>query len=245
MRIFISLLVLVVFINQNVKAQNEERKSSLSEIRKNKYQIEIGFRTFKSVFDNTASASIIFKTKFSRGKLIDLNSVNYLRTYLTLSSQIKFKNGTFLQVTNSLNFRSNIDFTLGFGLEKQFQNKRFVHYFGCDIYGSYFKGGYNQYYIIILNSNSEKFLYTYEKRVQVGVIPFLGLKYYFTSQFHLGVETGLSVAYYDSKFENTYYEKYIVLGNATITATDFHSNHENGLKINYLGIRNLLIGYSF
>lgn len=100
-------------------------------------------------------------------------------------------------------------------------------------------------YTQILNSNSDKFLYTYEKRVQVGVIPFFGLKYYFTSQFHLGVETGLSVAYYDSKFENTYYEKYIVLGNETITATDFHSNHESGLKLNYLGIRNLLIGYSF
>ncbi|HRI34524.1 MAG TPA: hypothetical protein PLD02_12290, partial [Saprospiraceae bacterium] len=62
------LTFIIVFLALQLNAQTE---NSISEVRKNKYQIELGFRNIQSIYANTFSATILFKKKFQTGDLIE------------------------------------------------------------------------------------------------------------------------------------------------------------------------------
>ena len=70
------LIFIIVFSAIQVKAQKD---NSIAEVRKNKYQIELGFRSIQNIYTNTLSATILFKKKYQAGDLIDVSSLKFLR----------------------------------------------------------------------------------------------------------------------------------------------------------------------
>lgn len=240
-----SCIILIAFFQGVLFSQNAGNTPKIDEIRKNNYQVELGFRSIQNIYNNTAAATIMFKKKYNAGKLIDVKSIKFLRTYFTLNSNIKFGSDTIRRRQFSFESQNNVDVSFGIGIEKQFQNRRFVHFFGCDIFTNYYDGG--QVYGISYNNffNNYNVLYQLERTINPGVSPFLGMKYYFTDQLSIGIETGFSLGYYNSKFKNVMHSVDIINGQEIYNQTNYTSFIENGLKANFLGIRFITIGYSF
>ncbi len=245
------LTFILVFLAIQLNAQTE---NSISEVRKNKYQIELGFRNIQSIYANTFSATILFKKKFQTGDLIEVNSVKFLRSYFSINTQINFTDDPTRKNQDSTKIEYHpadiVDLTFGIGIEKQFQNKRFVHYIGSDIYGQFFKsdddypenasiGG------VILNSTQ-----TTDRTVRTmntGINPFFGIKYYITNQFSVGIESGFSLTYFNTRIqENRTINQFNPNTGQQITVfEELEPVLSNGIKFSFLGVRFITIGYSF
>ena len=203
------LATLQLLISLNLSSQEVKLKTDISEVRKNKFQVELGFRSIKNVYDNTTSATVLFKKKYNPGKLIDISSIKYLRAFFSFNNQINFKKDPtrFSFDSTDLEFHPSnlIDLTVGFGIEKQFQNRRFIHYFGCDIFTRYYKSDDDypdNLFIGGIGLNATETTDRLVRTINSGLIPFVGLKFYVTDQFCIGLETGFSLNYFNSKFYN-------------------------------------------
>ncbi|MFT4664750.1 MAG: hypothetical protein ACI9XB_001698, partial [Gammaproteobacteria bacterium] len=196
----------------NLFCQSKIKTTELSEVRKNKSHIEIGLRSFKSIWDNTASGTILFKRTYSTGDLVEVNSIKLLRAYLTINSQINFTDDPSRTPEDSTDVQlhpsDRIDLTLGLGFEKQKRNKSFVHYYGNDFFCRYFKSDddYPNGSIGGLTLNNTSTTDRLVRTLKAGVNPFIGIKYYFTDQISLGIETGFQMFYFNSKFTEVSFE---------------------------------------
>ena len=230
-----------------------QQTESIEEVRKNNYQIELGFNSIQSIYSNTSSATVLFKKKYQRGRLIEVNSVKYMRAYFSFNGQVNFSDDPTQGPIDSTDVEfhpsSVTNFSFGLGLEKQYQSNRFVHYYGIDLFTSYFQndddftnGGFGG---IIVNSTrtTDRTLRTIES----GLNPFMGLKYYFTPQFSVGIETGLSLSYFNTKFQEIRFASEFDqdLGMFVRVVNELTPAVSHGLKFRFLGVRFLTIGYSF
>ncbi|MBK9221770.1 MAG: hypothetical protein IPO16_06560 [Saprospiraceae bacterium] len=196
----------------------------------------------------------MFKKKHQTGDLIEVNSVKFLRAYFSINTQINFTDDPTRMNQDSTNIEFHpsdiVDLTCGIGIEKQFQNKRFVHYIGSDIYGQFFKsdddfpnnatiGG------VILNSTSTTDRTA--RTIDAGINPFFGIKYYMTNQFSVGIESGFRLTYFNTRIqENRTINK--INPNTGQQMTVFEELEpvvSNGIRFNFLGVRFITIGYSF
>lgn len=249
MKILITTISLLITIQAIAQTDN-----SISEIRKNKHQIELGFRSIMSIYDNTSSATILFKKKFQTGDLIEVNSVKYLRAYFSFNTQINFTDDPtrMNQDSTDLGFHPAdiIDITFGLGIEKQFQNKKFVHYIGTDLYGQIFKSdddfpGNSSIGGVV--SNSTNTTDRTVRSINTGLSPFFGIKYYITDQFSVGIESGFRLTYFNTKFQeirtiNVFDQD---LGQTITVFQELEPVVSNGIRFNFLGIRFITVGYSF
>lgn len=241
------ILIFICFIIPY--SQTTEKKTNLSEIGKNKYQIELGFRSVQNIYNNTASATIMFKKKLKSEELNDNTNITFLRTYFTINTDFRLNNDTFPKRRYALETPSLTDLTFGMGIEKQFQNTRFVQYIGSDIFANYNNSGriqgYNYSSYTDFENSSFSIHYQNIKRFESGIIPFIGIKYYVTDQLNFGIETGFALSYYYSKFKDLNYKYEILNGVETKDQMSLPPYVENGIKLNFLGIRFITLGYSF
>ena len=249
MKLFVTTILVLLTLQLNAQKDN-----SISEVRKNNHQIELGFRSVKSIYDNTSSATILFKKKLQTGGMIEVNSVKFLRAHFSINTQTNFTDDPTQMNLDSSNIIFHpadvVDLTFGIGIEKQFQNKRFVHYIGTDLYGQFFQsdddvptngilGG------VILNNTrtTDRFVRT----INTGLSPFFGIKYYITNQFSVGIESGFRLTYFNSKIQevritnqgNTSFNQQITL------FEELEPVVSQGVRFNFLGIRFITVGYSF
>jgi len=233
---------------------NAQTSSSISDVRKNKYQIELGFRSIKSIYDNTSSATILFKKKHQTGDLVDVNSVKYLRAYFAISTQINFTDDPTRMNKDLTDLAFHpadiIDLTFGVGIEKQFQNKKFVHYIGTDLYGQIFKSDDDFPVNAIIGGVISNHTSTTDRTVRsinTGFNPFFGTKFYITDQFSVGIESGFRLTYFNTKFreiriENEF-DQDLMQTNSVFEELEVVVS--NGVRFNFLGVRFITIGYSF
>jgi hypothetical protein len=230
-----------------------QQTESISEVRKNDYQVELGFNSIESIYSNTSSATVLFKKKYQRGRLIEVNSVKYLRTFFTFNGQVNFSDDPTQASVDSTDVRfhpsSITNLTVGLGLEKQFQSNRFVHYYGLDFFTSYFKtnddfenGSFGNIIVNSTNSTDRRI-----RTIESGFNPFIGIKYYFTPQFSVGMETGISLSYFNTRFQEIRFASQFDqdLGTFIRIVNELPPATSHGLKFRFLGVRFLTIGYSF
>jgi len=247
-----TFLTLSLILISSIGAQEETAKNTISEIRKNNYQIELGFSSIKSIYSNTSSASIFFKKKYRTGNLVEVNSMKFLRAFFSIDSQVNLTEDpsrTPMDTTSIFFHPANVsDLTLGIGIEKQYQNDRFVHYLGCDLFARYYKSDDdvpNNYNIGGVTLNIINTTDRYLRIINPGLIAFGGFKYYITNQFSVGVETGLRIGYFNSKITEVEYTFDFEDG---MEIRNFEENDpvkSNGFKVNFLGLRFVTLGYSF
>lgn len=231
-----------------------QKDNTLSEIRKNDYQIELGFSSIRAIYNNTSSATILFKKKYQTGNLVDVNSVKFLRAHISLNSQINFSDDPTRMDgdTTEVGYHPSnvIDITAGIGIEKQFQNRNFVHFVGMDLYGRYFRTDddfpYNSTFGGIITNST----HTTDRNIRtldVGVSPFFGVKYYITDQFSVGLESGFRLTYFDTKIQELQMDSEYdpQTGEYNNLFEEFEPVSSKGVRFNFLGIRYITVGYSF
>ena len=238
------LLFVVFFIFQTHANAQGVPPSDISEVRKNKYQIELGFRSIESIWKSTTSGTIIFKHRVRTGDLIDVKAVKYVRGFLSLGSQVNFDDDPSRGAIDSSQTRFHpgnaTRGTIGLGLEKQFEIKNFVHYHGVDAAFTYYKS--DDDFVSNATWGGVQFNGTGTtdrliRTARAGLTPFVGVKYYLGGRFSLGIETGLSVSYYNTKITE--------LRRGPNGLEELPSTTSNGIQFDFLGIRNVLIGYAF
>jgi hypothetical protein len=238
-------IIPVLFFATYLCSQTSKSISDIGEIRKNKYQIELGYKTIQNIYSNSAAATILLKKKYHSTESKDVSSVKYLRTYFTINSTFKFEKDSIPKRRFTTSLRDNIDLTFGLGIEKQFQNKKFVYYFGCDVFTNYFDGGKSQGYYTLNNLVNFRILYQYENTINAGFVPFIGIKYFVTDHLSFGIETGFSMSYFHSKFKDVQYSFDLINGKEVYSQIELSPYFESGIKLNYLGSRFITIGYCF
>lgn len=232
---------------------HSQQTESISEVRKNEFQIELGFNSIQSIYSNTSSATVLFKKKYQRGRLIEVNSVKYLRAYFSFGGQVNFSDDPTLAPVDSTSVQfhpsSVTDVQVGFGLEKQYQSNRFVHYYGLDLFTNYFRtnddfanGSFGGITVNRTNTTDRRL-----RTIESGFNPFMGIKYYFTPQFSVGVETGISLSYFNSRFQEIRFSSEFDqdLGTLVRVVNELTPSVSHGLKFRFLGVRFLTVGYSF
>lgn len=249
----LTFLILVFFSLQIIEGVAQDSKP-LSEVRKNDYQVELGFRSVESIWKNTSSATVIFKKSYKTGELINVNSVNYMRAYFSINTQINFSEDPARMDMDSteIGFHPGdiIDVTSGIGIEKQFHNKKFVHYIGTDLYTRFFKSDDDFPNNTTIGDVSLNFTQTTDRTIRslnLGLSPFFGIKYYFTNQFSVGIESGFRISYFNTRIQEIRIEtEFDPFFNQTITVfKELDPVISNGFKFNFLGIRFITLGYSF
>ncbi len=244
------LTTTILLISLQLTAQKE---TALSEIRKNKHQLELGFRSVKSIYDNTSSATILFKKRRQGGDLIDVNSVKYLRAYFSINTQINFTDDPSRMDQDSTGVAIHpadlLDITFGIGLEKQFQNKNFVHYIGIDLYGQFFKSDDDFPANTGLGGIVSNFTRTTDRTIRTinsGINPFFGIKFYITKQFSVGIESGFRLTYFNSRIQEVRISReFNDVGMQISVFEELEPVVSNGIRFNFLGVRFITVGYSF
>lgn len=231
---------------------NAQKDNTISEVRKNNYQVELGFRSIKSIYDNTSSATILFKKKLQSGDLVALNSLKYLRVYLSVNTQINFDEDPTRMDQDSSGTRLHpadiIDLTFGIGIEKQFQNKNFVHYIGTDLFGQFFKSDDDFPGNAVIGGVVSNSTFTTDRTIRsvnAGINPFFGIKYYITKQFNVGIESGFRLTYFNTRFQEVRLLNNGGFGQPVTTFEELEQVTSNGFRFNFLGVRFITLGYSF
>jgi hypothetical protein len=236
--IVLSFLVLSPLFSQDSLSTTATDLSKLSEVRKFNNQIDLDVRT---LFAGLPSATIIYKRKLERGRYVMLDQIKLLRVTASINTQSNFtpdpNRDLKSPVEVGLHPSNEINVTLGVGLEKQKRSKRFVHYYGADLVGEYYKNDddYSNGTIagVVVNAT----ITTDRKLVisRIGVNPFLGIKYYFSPRLSVGVETGFQLAYFNAKIEE-YDTKEKVFLEPVIS---------KGIITRFNNLRFLTVGYAF
>jgi hypothetical protein len=83
--------------------------------------------------------------------------------------------------------------------------------------------------------------------MNTGINPFFGIKYYITNQFSVGIESGFSLTYFNTRIqENRTINQFNPNTGQQITVfEELEPVLSNGIKFSFLGVRFITIGYSF
>ena len=241
-------LSLIVFSTINTYSQSKKIGTELSEIRKNKNHLDLDIR---NIFNGLGNATLLYKRTYQKGELIDVNSIRLIRISGRLNNQINFTDDPTRDPNDTTNVAfhpSNlIDIQLGIGFERQKMNKNFVHYYGIDGIFNFFKldddfsnGSFGG---VTINSTgtTDRLLRTF----RTGINPFLGIKYYFTNRLSIGIETGISILYFNHSITEIRFEQQFVNGQFENVFVEDEPVISNGIQTRFNNLRFLTIGYTF
>ncbi len=240
------LLALLLLSITTIQGQKSEGGIELSEIRKNKNHLELDI---KNVFTGLNNATMLYKRKYESGKLINVKQIKLLRFLARFNSQFTFTDDPTRDVLNEQKlglFPSNlINIQLGIGIEKQFMNKGYVHYYGIDLIGRYTKND-DDFSNGTLGNVTVNYTYTTDRLLNIfniGLNPFFGIKYYITNRISIGIETGLEVSYFNATF--TEIEILHDSFGTLYSYTELEPFSANGLLVKFNNLRFLTMGYNF
>ena len=122
-----------------------------------------------------------------------------------------------------------------------------MHYHGIDVFTQFYKadddifnGSYGGVTINAVGT-TDRYIQTF----RIGVLPFIGAKYYLTDQISLGIETGVQVSWFQTKFTEVEFEQQIINNQVTNVFVEHEPVKSNGVNIIFNGIRFVTIGYTF
>ncbi|MEM1216533.1 MAG: hypothetical protein AAGJ82_12650 [Bacteroidota bacterium] len=239
---------ILLFVVVNVFAQQEGRGAQLSEIRKNKNHLDLDIQ---NLFGGLRNTTLLYKRTFQMGDLVDVNAIRLFRFSGRVNNQITFTDDPTLQPNDTTNVGFHpsdaLDFEIGFGIEKQKMNKNFVHYYGVDAIISFtqldddFSNGTIGGIINNATVTTDRFV----KTVRAGINPFFGIKYYFTNHLSVGVETGISILYFNQAVTEVQFEQQSIDGLSQRVFVEDAPVVSNGIQTNFNNLRFLTIGYTF
>lgn len=238
-------------LSVTVFAQDSLKTTQISEVRKNNYQVELGLRSFSSIWNGTTTGTVLLKKKINFGDLVEVNSLKFLRAYFSVNSQVNFTDDPSLNTgdTTKIEFHPSdqVNFSLGLGYEKQNRGKFLVHYHGIDLFTQFYKtnddfsnGSFGGITINTVGTTDR-----YIQTLRVGVIPFIGAKYYFTDQLSLGIETGVQISWFRTKFTEVGFEQELIDNRLTNVFVEYEPVISDGINIVFNGVRFITIGYTF
>ncbi|MFN0013341.1 MAG: hypothetical protein ACKVU2_02230 [Saprospiraceae bacterium] len=221
-------------------AQDSKTGAHLSEIRKNKNQIDLDV---KNLFNGLSGATLLYKRSYQTGDLIDVSAIKLIRFSASINNQVLLgeKNIPWSAAAN------NIDLQIGVGIEKQVMHNGFVHYYGADLVAGYYNS--NAIFNTIEPGGILVDYYGNQVRgrsIRAGLNPFFGIKYYFTSRLSIGLETGMSLMYFHASVTEQVVTRTLV--NNQIIYTNVYTSNlpaSSGFQTRFNNLRFLTVGYTF
>lgn len=241
-------LSLILLICTSMFSQDKIKHLELSEIRKNKNQLELDVKNF---FNGLSGATIFYKRVLQMGKMIDVSKIKLLRMSGSLNNQITFTEDPNLLEDNaavSRYFPTDVFASqLALGLEFQKMNKKFVQYYGVDAIVNYDRRKDDYWYAPIANIyNTRPRNLSYEsKTIRAGVNPFVGIKYYFPNGLSIGIETGFYAVYFHQATVAYGYEQVVIDDTFVTNLMEETPVKANGVQTRFNNLRYLNIGYIF
>ena len=246
------LSILLLLVATSGFGQFKFQSTDLSEVRKNKNQIELGLSSFSRIWNGTTSGTLLFKRSYTGGDLVEVNAIKLVRAFVTSDTQFNFTDDPSRNpgdTTAIVYHPSDItDVTFGIGLEKQKKGKRLVHYYGADLFAHLysidddFRSSFGFGGVVVNGTNPIARLI---KTNRFGINPFIGAKYYFNDQLSLGIETGFQVFYFLTQFTEVEAETRFVNNQFVEVYLEKEPVRSNGLGIFYNGVRFVTLGYAF
>jgi hypothetical protein len=231
--------------------QDSLATTPLSEIRKNNFQVELGTNNFSSLWSGSVNGTLLFKRKINFGKFVEVSSLKMLRAYFSLNTQINFTDDPSLNPKDTARVyyhpSDEYNFTLGLGFEKQTKGKFFVHYFGLDLFNQFYRTNddiFNgEFGGVTVNQTgtTDRYIQT----MRLGITPFAGLKYYLTNQLSLGIETGMQLFWFHTKFTEVGFEVRLNGNTQEVVFVEHKPVLSNGIILKYSGVRFVTLGYTF
>lgn len=246
-----SFLIAMIFNASAAFGQEKLKTEDLSEVRKNKNQIELGFGSLSNIWNGTATGTVLFKRRVNFGKLIEVNSLKLIRAYFSINTQINFTDDPTLSPGDTTHVfyhpSDQVNFAIGLGLEKQVKGKFLAHYYGIDIFTQFYKtsddifnGNFGG-----ITVNQVETTDRYIQTLKIGLLPFFGAKYYFTDQVSVGIETGVQLFWFSTKFTELEFKQEFTNGQLVNVFVEHAPVKSNGIAVLFNGIRFITVGYSF
>ncbi len=242
---------MLLLLTSTAQGQDSLKTVSISEVRKNNFQIELGLRSFKNIWDGTASGTLLFKKKVNFGELVEVNALRFLRGYFTLNTQTNFTDDPTHTTgdTSEIYYHpaDRVNFSVGLGLEKQNKGKLLVHYHGLDLFTQYFKTDDDVYngefggITVNIPETSDHYVQT----LKVGVMPFIGAKFYLTTQISLGLEAGMEIAWFQTKFTEVEFDQQYIDNKFQTVFVKHEPIKSKGISTRFNGVRFVTLGYTF
>jgi len=240
---------LVVYGMTSVFSQEKKLGAEISEIRKNKNQVDIDI---KNIFNGLGNATLLYKRAYQSGNLVNVNAIQLIRFSAQINNQITFTDDptreSSLEDANVVFHPSNLmNIQLGIGYERQQMNKNFVHYYGVDGVFNFFQSDddyANGYFGGVTNNHTgttDRLIKTF----RAGVNPFFGIKYYFTNNISIGIETGFAVLYFNQAITEVDREQELFNGEFVNTFVEDTPTKSSGIQTRFNNLRFLTIGYAF
>ena len=241
-------LFLIAFATGNIFSQEKKIGAELSEIRKNKNHLDLDI---KNIFSSLSRATLLYKRTFQKGDLIDVNSIRLIRFSGRIDNQITFTDDPTRKPNDTTNVGFHpsdiIDFQIGIGFERQKMNKNFVHYYGIDgiFHFVKFDDDFPNGFIGGVTNNRTFSTDRLWRTFRTGLNPFVGIKYYFTNRLSLGIETGISLLYFNQAITEVRFDQTIVNGQVVEEFVEDEPVKSNGLQVGFNNLRFLTVGYTF
>lgn len=252
MKTLLTTLVLIVFVAFNALSQDTKGKARMSEIQKNKNQIDLDI---KNIFNGLGNATLLYKRAIKNNndnpskEAMNLNTLRLIRFSGSINNQFSFTddpskdpNDTTISLFHPTNV---IDMRLGVGFETQKIHKNFTHYYGIDGIFEIIK--YDDDFPIsrtgLINTAGGPDRYT--RVLRAGVHPFFGIKYYFTSNISLGIETGLSLVYFHQAITEVGFEERVLSGQIIQVFVEREPVKSEGFRTTFNNLKLLTVGYAF
>jgi len=180
-----------------------------------------------------------------------VNSIRLIRSSGRMNNQITFTDDPTREPNDTTNVGfhpSNvIDFQLGFGFERQKMNKNFVHYYGTDGIFNFAKldddisngslGGVTNN----LTGTTDRLLRTF----RTEIYPFFGIEFYFTNRLSIGIETGISILYFNQSITEVRFEQEFINGQFEQVFVEDEPVKPSGIQTIFNNLRFLTVGSTF
>lgn len=241
-------LSLIVCASLNMFSQEKKIGAELSEVRKNKNQLDLDI---KNIFNGLGNATLLYKRSFQVGELINVNSIRLIRLSGRVNNQITFTDDPTREPDDTTNVRYHpsdlVNFQVGLGFERQKMNKNFVHYYGIDGIISFFKldDDFSNGTIGGITNNITPTTDRFIRTLKTGINPFFGIKYYFTSRISIGIETGFAILYFNQSITEVGFEEEFVNGQSEVVFVEDEPVKSSGIQTRFNNLRFLTIGYTF
>jgi hypothetical protein len=246
------VLVLAVLCSGNLFSQDRKMGAPLSEVRKNKNQLDLDV---KNIFNGLSGATLIYKRTYQIGDLVDVNSIRLLRFSARINNDIVLKDtyltntSPYLTYLNSSGVRDNsLSMGLAIGVERQKASKNFVYYYGIDA-GVYFDKSnfyYTRSYTVTgLLITSYTISQATTQRIEAGLSPLFGLKYYFTDRISIGIETGITVSFFSQSARETISAVDVINGTQQVSTVTYDPVKSSGIRTSFNNLKFVTVGFTF
>ena len=239
-----TIILLTFFISSFINVNGQEKQIDIKTKQFNQHKHEIGI-DIQNLFSryNSLGSSIVYKRRLGEKKFISLNDKKALRFIVGGSGEIPLNrdrlNYDSLSTTDIRDLeRSTLQLYGLIGIEWQHQKSRVQYFYGIET-GFKYSQKEEASSFVYTNVSIIKFGYYNTTSYSIPINTFGGIKFFFSQEFSLSIESTFSLSYQMERVDRTVYD---VVANV---AADTKGAKRNEINYNFDYLSSLNFSYYF